>query len=435
MTTATNDENTPTAQSRTVPIASTLETVAGLPTKVKLYRIAASPYWQVRCFESGKTIKRSTGSTDKREAIKFAKSFYEQIIFNKLNGVAMTKRTRFDNCAKSMMETQSARVARKELSLQSHQNDQYLLDAKILPFLRERDIGEIDYGVLNELLSQLSQAQLSASSILRHMGVIRKVLDHAINHSLLQALPKFPKVQKQDSARGWFNKSEYRKLWSRARALSGKEATLRGKPADGKEKGVVVRKLQFTDELRYMIVFMCNSFIRPTDLKNMQHKHVQIIRSDNTYLRLQLPISKKKDKPIATMAKAVDVYEQLTALHGKSGLAEPDDYVFMPQYRNRTTALRRIEQQFNYLLDDLGMKQGARGEERTLYSLRHTCIMFRLLYGNGIDLLTLARNARTSVEMIERFYASELSGEMNIEALQSRRRPRNNPKKELNIAE
>jgi hypothetical protein len=53
--------------------------------------------------------------------------------------------------------------------------------------------------------------------------------------------------------------------------------------------------------------------------------------------------------------------------------------------------------------------------------LRHTAITFRLLYGNGIDLLTLARNARTSVEMIEKFYSSTLTAEMNIEMLQSRR--------------
>ena len=58
---------------------------------------------------------------------------------------------------------------------------------------------------------------------------------------------------------------------------------------------------------------------------------------------------------------------------------------------------------------------------RILFSLGHAAITFRLLYGNGIDLLTLARNARTSVEMIERFYSSNLTAEMNIEMLQSKR--------------
>lgn len=61
------------------------------------------------------------------------------------------------------------------------------------------------------------------------------------------------------------------------------------------------------------------------------------------------------------------------------------------------------------------------GQMRTLYCLRHTAITFRLLYGQGIDMLTLARNARTSVDMIENFYASTLSGEMNVGMLQSRR--------------
>ena len=65
--------------------------------------------------------------------------------------------------------------------------------------------------------------------------------------------------------------------------------------------------------------------------------------------------------------------------------------------------------------------QDAMGRLRTLYCLRHTSIMFRLLYGQGIDMLTLARNARTSVQMIERFYASSLDGEMNVGMLQSRR--------------
>ena len=48
--------------------------------------------------------------------------------------------------------------------------------------------------------------------------------------------------------------------------------------------------------------------------------------------------------------------------------------------------------------------------------------MYRLMYGEGMDLLTLARNARTSTEMIDRFYASHLTGEMNIELLQSKRK-------------
>ena len=56
-----------------------------------------------------------------------------------------------------------------------------------------------------------------------------------------------------------------------------------------------------------------------------------------------------------------------------------------------------------------------------MYSFRHSAITFRLLYGQGIDLLTLARNARTSVDVINTYYASTVTGEQNIGLLQSRR--------------
>jgi len=83
--------------------------------------------------------------------------------------------------------------------------------------------------------------------------------------------------------------------------------------------------------------------------------------------------------------------------------------------------MQLIDKYFVKILVATGLRYGALGQRRTLYSLRHTAITYRLLYGRGIDLLTLARNARTSVEMIERFYASQLTPEMNVGMLHSRR--------------
>jgi hypothetical protein len=104
------------------------------------------------------------------------------------------------------------------------------------------------------------------------------------------------------------------------------------------------------------------------------------------------------------------------------GYGKPDDYVFFPEEKNRRLMLDIIGWLFNWILKDLDFKLGPHGVERTLYSLRHTAITFRLIYGGNIDLLTLARNARTSVEMIEKFYASTLSAEMNIALLHGKRR-------------
>ena len=417
----TSAKQSPTPHpSRTVPIPDTLESIKGYPDKLKIYLMAASSFWQVRFFDGKSTIKRSTGQTDKREAIKSAISFYEKLLINKHNGVAVTKNTRFDACAKSFMEAQAARVMRKEMSAECHRNDQYFLNGRVLPAFRELNIAEINYERLQKFVDKIG-VDLSGSSIQRHLGLIGKIFDHAQNRDLLKSIPKFPKIPKHDEPRGWFNFKEYDKLLTRANELIGHEDVIRAVPKAGQEQGNVVRSIKFTAELPRMIEFIANSFIRPTDIKNMQHKHVEIIRDDNAYLRLSLPESKKHSDPVVTMERAVNVFEELKADRASSGQAAPDDYVFVPEHQNRDTALRRLQQQFNYLLDDLGFKTGPRGEERTIYSLRHTCIMHRLLEGDKIDVLTLARNARTSVEMIERFYASKLNGEMNIEAIQSKR--------------
>jgi len=54
----------------------------------------------------------------------------------------------------------------------------------------------------------------------------------------------------------------------------------------------------------------------------------------------------------------------------------------------------------------------------TLYSLRHSAIMFRLTLGN-VDTLALARNARTSQSMIDKFYASHLTTQQTRKQLHS----------------
>ncbi len=96
--------------------------------------------------------------------------------------------------------------------------------------------------------------------------------------------------------------------------------------------------------------------------------------------------------------------------------------------KNFQLLLQRVSanglKQFDILLSITNLKVSNIGEPRTMYSLRHSCIMFRLMFGRAVDTLTLARNARTSPEMIDRFYAAPLQGEMNVGELQSKRRPR-----------
>ena len=111
------------------------------------------------------------------------------------------------------------------------------------------------------------------------------------------------------------------------------------------------------------------------------------------------------------MPAAIGLYSVIKALHpGKNG---PDDYVFFPQFNSREHAMSTMTKQFTKALLLAGLKFDHAGKKRDLYSIRHTCICRAIL--SEIPIADVARNAGTSVDMIERFYASHLNNEMSAE--------------------
>lgn len=503
---ATKKAKKTSAQTRykTVPIPSTITSVPGYPNKLVIYKSPSSPFWYARYFVGGKTVKKSTRTEGKAEALKFAKELYDTLNYRKQQGLAIGSAGRFETVVNSIYVDQQAQITRGQLSPVTHDSNKYRFNKHIVPYFKDIELERINYQVLQNFLNHLSTLpeQLSVSTIRLYMHQVKKVMIYAQRAELITHMPQFPKVGVKDNPRGYFTTKEYRALCCRAKALIGKEFEVRKVTNDavdaaepeitvyqqlGKtDAGRQIRKTLMTKDLYELIVFMTNSFIRPTDIKNLKHKHVDVLDDNHTYLRLNLPPSKKHDKPIATLSKAVEVYlrhkkyyrqqelveqqqskelaaavaaklakqkQQTSKRMAKHGLAmptltqreakqlkkqenlskksskrlptltAPENYVFLPQYHsNRDYALKQLQRQFDILLWSTGLRNNVQGEDRSLYSLRHTCIMYRLMYGEKMDLLTLARNARTSSEMVERFYASKLKGEDNIDMLQSRRR-------------
>ena len=435
---------------RTVPLRDTFNYVPGYPRKLVIFKIPASSYWWVRYYAAEKIYKRTTKTDIKRDALEAAKRFYDDINHRLKNGAeplmpwtnpaeVMT----FARMTTLLMESESAKFQRGQLTEISLDNMQYRFNKLILPFFGVRDVLSITYPVLEEYLQFLSKqpGSLSVSTISAYMGLVRKVLLHAARHSFLNSIPEFPKVGVEDKPRGWFQVGEYHALHKAAKKLAGSKVEWRkhsapetgtylcmpGMRLEGED--ALIRRIEMTKDLADLIVFMVNSYIRPTDIKNMQHQHVDVIKNDERqYLRLRLPPSKGHSYPITTMPWAVRVYERICERRIKEGglgfAIMPNDYVFLPQIENRGYALKQLQRQFDAVLEFTGLSAKGEDSDRTLYSLRHSSIMFRLMFGSSIDTLTLARNARTSPEMIDRFYAAPLQGEMNIDKLQGKRNPR-----------
>src|SRR5947209_18542198 len=79
---------------------------------------------------------------------------------------------------------------------------------------------------------------------------------------------------------------------------------------------------------------------------------------------------------------------------------------------------------FNGVLSRANLKFDRDGNRRTAYSLRHTYICMRLM--EGADIYQIAKNCRTSVEMIETFYASQIKNTLDAAAINVRK-PKRTP--------
>jgi integrase len=402
---------------RTMPIAGSLQKISGFGT-LTIYKMEASPFWYVRYYEDGKIIRRSLKVADKKVAIAAAKKLFVDIKHHQMNKLPFTKTSGFEVCARGLLKENAARAARGELSEQKQQLDAARLRSDLMPHFGKYEIADINYAIISDYLNKLSTPArpLSINTLKIHLSHIKTILRYAQRVGVLNALPAFPTLKTIDTPRPWFNSAEYTKLHRTCDANIGKVFKKAG------TKGEQRRNITITQELYDLILFMTNSFIRPTDIKVLQHKHIAVIRGDQTYLRLTHPPTKSHGSPVVTMPEAVEIYDRLLERQRKEGFGEPGDYLFQPEHHeNRDYALRTITRQFDQLLTIANLKKTASGESRTLYSLRHTCIMFRLTKGDNVALLTLARSARTSTEMIDRFYAKHLHAEMNIQQLQSMR--------------
>ena len=418
---------------RTVPIPETVTSVPGFPDKLSVFKIAASKFWQVRCWIAGRTHRRSTRTQSLRTAQSYARQFYALLLVEhhgstlfEAGSTAQTTAVKqtspcqtFGALAAQMFANEQARNERGEFSIGSVQVLRNRLDAHILPRWAKKSAQDVDYAELLSLAQFLSTS-MSTITVSQYLVVVRKVLTHAVAIGVLSKLPEFPKIKVTTTSRGAFTPTEYWMIARTARRLRG----VRHPDSSGLLR--TNYKLRHTDQrmppdIAWAVVFMVNSFIRPSDLKTLKHTHVEVVRGQSTYLRLTLPQTKKHDKPIVTLQPAVRVYEQIVKHQHALNLASVDDYLFLPHLQDRNYASTVLSLFFNWVLAATGLKLGAHGQPRSLYSLRHSSITFRLLYGQGIDLLTLARNARTSVEVISNHYASTVTGEQNIKLLQSRR--------------
>ena len=403
------------------PLTSSIKRIRGYPDKLIYFHVASSPYFWARTYQYGKYFTKSLKTTDPAEAKERCIEFYNDKLLNGGVGKGSVNSRRFASIGNQMLE-----IDKKRTTTRQSYDDFNRFKKRLVPFFGEVDIGNINNAKLREFLVKLQNENLSPATIKQYFQVLKKIFKYAVENEIIKSIPPFPKILGANGVtkRDWLELEEYKTLCDAADKMAKNHVEVRGVPV--------------TEELKLLMQFMVNCFIRPSDLRNIKFEHIQVKENpkatkadEKRYLLLKHPKSKVHDNEVVSMPRAVFVFESLLALMKKrkrvgktpSGKPErgyygkPGDYLFFPEYSNRTTAMAVIGRQFRKALEEAKL-QTVGDEKHSLYSLRHSAIMFRLTKGD-VDTLTLAKNARTSQLMIERFYASRLTPQMNLDKLHS----------------
>jgi site-specific recombinase XerD len=362
---------------------------------------------------------RSTRTTDLRVARQRAEEHFADCLLLKrygekgltaVSGEAATPMYRFDRVADDWLERIRVEAGSDQKKIRAFEDARNLLFASngLAAYFKGSDLASISTdrirGYLQFAVEHSKRGALAPTTKLKHLGVARAIFKFAHEKRVIDGVPAMPKVRTKDNPRAWFNPVEYRLLWRSAGFLA------RHYKLDG-DLAAAAEML----ELRDLIIFMVGTFIRPSEWKLLRQKHVEIVHGDHPHLRVAVPNGKTKIRKVVSMSHVVSMYERKL---NRDGL-DPEQFLFKRQYLNRRTAYERMADAFNKLLDETSPARDEFDRKRTLYSLRHTALMLRLLNGDNVDLLALARNAGTSVNQLERFYCSDLDPTMKLANLQS----------------
>lgn len=414
--------------------------------KVNVYKRGKSRFWQC----SASVGSRQHRSSTKEESLELAKEVAEDWYLT-LRG---KDRAGLLKTEKSFKEVADQFTKEYEIITEGQRSPRWVeghairLRLHLLPFFGECGVSEVTPGKVQgyrvHRFSKSTTGKPPARSTLHdEIVTLRLVLKTAIRHGWLTHLPDLSppyRTQGKIVHRPWFSPAEYKQLYEATRQYARE-------PFHDHYKWNA-------EQVHDYVLFMANTGLRPDEAKNLQHRDVSIVEDDATGEEiLEIEVRGKRGVGYCkSMPNAVKPYQRLLARRlpglpqgkrarkrrGENPNQPVEQDVKCPQPTDSVFPGNHIKL-FNGVLKRANLKKDRDGNRRTAYSLRHTYICMRLM--EGADIYQIAKNCRTSVEMIEKFYAAHIKNTLDAAAINVRRpkpssrkgkKPPNNPMNDEN---
>ena len=382
-------------------MAETHELMGG---KLHVYRRQSSGYWQCSTYMNGRNWRISTKEDSLSQAKDFAEDWY----------IGLRGKSKAGELKSGKMFRQVAEQFLKEYEVitSGERNPRYAeshghrLRLHLLPFFGNMIVEQITPGVVQDYRIHRMTSRLhpktgepvrpSRSTLHHDIVTLRLVLKTANRHGWLAYIPDLSAPYRSSNKiehRAWFSPEEYKQLYqaTRARAKSARASWQR----------------KAAERLHDYVLFMVNTGLRPDEASRLEIRDVAIVTDEATGERiLEIEVRGKRGLGYCkSMPGAVLPFQRTLKRVGDN----PTNLLFGKVQRKL----------LNTLLQELGLKEDRDGNHRTAYSLRHTYICLRLL--EGADIYQVAKNCRTSVEMIEKHYAVHLKNTLDAAAINIRK--------------
>jgi len=382
---------------------------------VVLYKRERSSVWQMRYRLYDKEWRRvSTKHRNIDYAVRVAGDIYDEARFRERLGLSYTRR-KFGAIAKVCLQDIQIEI---DAGIKPMTNSDYIraINKYLIPFFENYYIENIDAEVMrkyevwrNDLMKKIPLA----STLATHASAYRRVIDTAIQRGWLsENLPtaQMSRRGEKGKARPGFTRAEIDYLLDFLNSYSKG-----GHSARAKEMRLLSRD--------YIELLIGTGMRCGKESLHIKWKHIEWYTDTNTdkrYLRIWVS-GKTGSRLLIAKHNVRETLERLISredlFKGKdlgTVLAEKHD-VYLFKYSNGAQP-KSFHTTFIWLMKASGLiKDTSTGQNRTLYSLRHTYATLELIE-NRTDLHTLAKQMGTSVGMIEKHY-SKLTATMAADRL------------------
>ena len=367
---------------------------------VRVYRRERSKRWQAAFVIDGHTIRISTGKRDLGEAKEYARDTFLEYKFRHKNDLPVVTK-KFSDVARltiaDMRKQLDAGLGKKVYA-------DYIvcIERYLIPFFGAQFVTSIDYQKIQDFY-EWRRAKMGrepkASTLNTHNSAMNRVFEEAVARGFLahKNVPLMVNRGEKSERRPDFTREEYATMIRKMPSwiTIGKS----GKPTD-------MRHL-----MRDYVLIMANTGMRHgTEALNLKWKHVTLFEEkDLQYLEMSVS-GKTGRRDIICRSGTINylkrIHERCEDIRNIAFEDLLKQRIDLPVFRLPDgTVSKNIHQTFRKFLTDTGLITCPRtGQNRTLYSLRHTYATFALL-NDGMDIHALAVQMGTSIGMIERHYS------------------------------